>query len=359
MPGSAPNRADLSALCKVECVDMAGVGHSRCAAGILPADDFTGERMTTVVAEPQTAELFARPIPASAPAKPDPSLTAITQSAASAAQTDPHPVRTDRPAVQREVADSALKAEMTRIRILRWTRWIAVGITVIIALASFVLSFTTSWDLVSRARVPHSLAWLWPVIVDGTIAQSTLSVMVLGPYGDEHRKKRWFFGTVLVMAVLVSIVANALHAILPAGPLNPWLSAAIAAVAPLSALATVHGVVTLCRIPSLPPSIDVVDIAEDVDEDEGLEPENEDPSVPDMRFEGLAQELLNRGMTKQVPYHVTSVLNYTYRHPENLSAREIGQLVGISHEAVLRIQKAVQALPGGAELVRASATQSA
>lgn len=59
-------------------------------------------------------------------------------------------------------------------------------------------------------------------------------------------------------------------------------------------------------------------------------------------------------MTKQIPAHVVAVLNYTYRHPEDLSAREIGQLIGISHEAVIRIQKAVKALPGGAELVRSS-----
>ena len=72
------------------------------------------------------------------------------------------------------------------------------------------------------------------------------------------------------------------------------------------------------------------------------------------RLEALAQELLVRGMTKQIPAHVVAVLNYTYRHPEDLSAREIGQLIGISHEAVIRIQKAVKALPGGAELVRSS-----
>lgn len=309
--------------------------------------------MTTVVAEPETAELFARPIPPSAPPAPKPALPAAVPST-SAARPVHQAARAARPMQQSQVLDPAVKAEMNRIRILRWTRWIAVGITVLIALASFVLSFTTSWDLVSRARIPHSLAWLWPVIVDGTIAQSTLSVMVLGSYGDEHRRKRWFFGAVLVLAVLVSIVANALHSVLPPGPLSPWLSAAIAAVAPLSALATVHGVVTLCRIPSLPPIVGVVESADEGEGPEVAEPETEAAHTPNARLEALAQELLVRGMTKQIPAHVVAVLNYTYRRPEDLSAREIGQLIGISHEAVIRIQKAVKALPGGAELVRSS-----
>lgn len=135
-------------------------------------------------------------------------------------------------------------------KVLRATLVSAVVITTVIGIASFVLSFAALWDLATMAGVPRELSWLWPVIVDGTILQATISVIALAQF-DDQRSGRRFFWAVLVIAALVSIGANAMHAFISqAGTLHPALSAAIATVAPVSLLAATHGLGILVRIPS-------------------------------------------------------------------------------------------------------------
>jgi hypothetical protein len=134
-------------------------------------------------------------------------------------------------------------------RSLTFTRSAAVVITASIGVASFVLSFAALRDLAARAGIPEQLAWLWPLIVDGTILQATMAVVVLAGYQDQAHSRRYFW-TVLTCAAAVSVGANALHAVMPAGaPMEPWLAAAIAVVAPVSLLAATHGLSLLSRIP--------------------------------------------------------------------------------------------------------------
>ncbi|MET0200131.1 MAG: DUF2637 domain-containing protein [Rhodococcus fascians] len=135
-------------------------------------------------------------------------------------------------------------------KVLRATLASAVVITTVIGIASFVLSFAALWDLATMAGVPRSLSWLWPVIVDGTILQATISVIALAQFEDQRSGRR-FFWAVLVTAALVSIGANAMHAFISgAGTLHPALSATIATVAPVSLLAATHGLGILVRVPS-------------------------------------------------------------------------------------------------------------
>lgn len=145
-------------------------------------------------------------------------------------------------------------------KVLRATLVSAVVITTVIGIASFVLSFAALWDLATMAGVPRSLSWLWPVIVDGTILQATISVIALAQFEDQRSGRRFFWG-VLITAALVSIGANAMHAFISdAGTLHPALSAAIATVAPVSLLAATHGLGILVRVPAeLPKTIDIVD----------------------------------------------------------------------------------------------------
>jgi hypothetical protein len=134
-------------------------------------------------------------------------------------------------------------------RSLAVTRVAAVLITVGIGAASFVLSFAALRDLASRAGIPRQLAWLWPMIVDGTILQATMAVVVLAGHQGQQRSRRYFW-IVLASSAAVSVGANALHAVIPGtAPLNPWLAAAIAVVAPVSLLATTHGLSLLIRVP--------------------------------------------------------------------------------------------------------------
>ena len=103
--------------------------------------------------------------------------------------------------------------------------------------------------------IPGQLAWLWPMIVDGTILQATMAVVALAGHQDQERSRRYFW-IVLSSSAAVSVGANALHAVIPGSmPLSPWLAAAIAVVAPVSLLATTHGLSLLIRVPRRPDAV--------------------------------------------------------------------------------------------------------
>jgi uncharacterized membrane protein YidH (DUF202 family) len=150
--------------------------------------------------------------------------------------------------------DRSVETRMGR-RSLAITRVAAVLITIGIGAASFVLSFAALRDLAARAGIPGQLAWLWPMIVDGTILQATMAVVALAGHRDQERSRRYFW-IVLSSSAAVSVGANALHAVIPGTqPLSPWLAAAIAVVAPVSLLATTHGLSLLIRVPRRPEAV--------------------------------------------------------------------------------------------------------
>ncbi|MEV0250118.1 DUF2637 domain-containing protein [Nocardia sp. NPDC050712] len=125
---------------------------------------------------------------------------------------------------------------------MRFARWSAVIIIVAVGLAAFRLSFATLRDLAILAHIPPGDAWLFPVIVDGTIVQATLGVLVLA----KSPQRQWFIG-VLVIGALVSVVGNSLHAVAAGRELPWWASALVAAVAPISLLVDTHGLAVLFR----------------------------------------------------------------------------------------------------------------
>ncbi|MBJ8348955.1 DUF2637 domain-containing protein [Antrihabitans sp. YC2-6] len=163
--------------------------------------------------------------------------------------------------------------------VLRRTLVAAVAITVVIVCASFVLSFSVLWDLATMAGLPHELSWMWPVVVDGTILQATISVVALAPYDDQRRGRRFFWG-VLAVSALISVASNALHAFVAAdAALPPALAAAIATVAPISLLAATHGIAVLSRLRVQTPDLVVVAGADVLAADPVL-PEEEPTPVP-------------------------------------------------------------------------------
>ncbi|MBJ8344511.1 DUF2637 domain-containing protein [Antrihabitans sp. YC2-6] len=124
----------------------------------------------------------------------------------------------------------------------------AVGLTVAIATGAFVLSFAALSDLAVQAGQPRRLAWIWPVIVDGAILQSTISVVTLARFENAKPALR-FFWMVLASTASVSVAGNAFHAGISSGrTLAPLVSAAVATVAPVSLLAATHGIALLIRI---------------------------------------------------------------------------------------------------------------
>ncbi len=125
---------------------------------------------------------------------------------------------------------------------MRWARWSAVLVIVTIGVASFILSFAALRDLAVLANTPVRWAWLFPVIVDGTIIQATISALALA----KSPERQWFLW-VLAAGAAVSITCNSVHAIAAGNPLPGWACAIVAAIAPISLLIDTHGLALLFR----------------------------------------------------------------------------------------------------------------
>ncbi|MQY22449.1 DUF2637 domain-containing protein [Nocardia macrotermitis] len=126
---------------------------------------------------------------------------------------------------------------------------LAVLVIVGVGAAAFVLSFTTLRDLAKLAHIPASTAWLFPLIVDGTIIQATLGWLVLA----KSPERKYFMG-VLAAGSLISVAGNSIHAVANGHQLPAWLCAIVAAIAPISLLIDTHGLAVLFRAAHYQPS---------------------------------------------------------------------------------------------------------
>lgn len=120
----------------------------------------------------------------------------------------------------------------------------AVTGTVFIAAGAFWLSFTALADLARRSGIDRGQAWAWPLIVDGIIVVATVAVVALAG----QRRPTWYPWTLLAAGAIVSVTANAIHAVIAADSDVPSvLAASVAAVPPLVLLAITHLTVILTR----------------------------------------------------------------------------------------------------------------
>ncbi len=116
--------------------------------------------------------------------------------------------------------------------------------TVFIAAGAFWLSFTALADLARRSGIDGGQAWAWPLIVDGIIVVATVAVVALAG----QRRPTWYPWTLLAAGAIVSVTANASHAVIAADADVPSvLAASVAAVPPLVLLAITHLTVILTR----------------------------------------------------------------------------------------------------------------
>ena len=98
-------------------------------------------------------------------------------------------------------------------------------------------------DLARRSGIEAGQAWAWPLIVDGIIVVATVSVVALA-----GQRGAWYPWMLLAAGAIVSVTANALHAIVAADADVPGvLAASVAAVPPLVLLAITHLTVILTR----------------------------------------------------------------------------------------------------------------
>lgn len=135
----------------------------------------------------------------------------------------------------------------------RWAVITAVAGTVFIAAGAFWLSFTSLADLAHRSGIGAGQAWAWPLIVDGIIVVATVAVVALA-----GKPAAWYPWALLIGGALVSVTANAIHAIIAADSDVPGvLAGAVAAVPPVVLLAITHLTVILARHETVPaPEVD-------------------------------------------------------------------------------------------------------
>lgn len=120
----------------------------------------------------------------------------------------------------------------------------AVILSLIVVAASFTLSFNALADLAQMSgAIPDSLTWLLPVVIDVFILQATWCVYVATKRRDDAGKRYHF--AMLATFSTVSVAGNAGHAFLATEQdlMHGLMAVAIAIVAPLALLASIHGLV--------------------------------------------------------------------------------------------------------------------
>lgn len=125
-----------------------------------------------------------------------------------------------------------------------WVGRTSVAGTTLLAVGGFVLSFAALRDLAVRVGMPADLAWLWPLLIDGMIVESTLAVVALAQRGS--RRAVWYAWFLLAVGALVSVGSNGAHAVISG---HGWAGAAAASVPPVVLLATTHLTVLLMAAP--------------------------------------------------------------------------------------------------------------
>lgn len=127
--------------------------------------------------------------------------------------------------------------------------------TVFIAAGAFWLSFTALADLARRSGIDAGQAWAWPLIVDGIIVVATVAVVALA----SQSRPTWYPWTLLAAGAVVSVTANAIHAIIASDTdISAVLAASVAAIPPMVLLSITHLTVILTR-PTTTPDADVIE----------------------------------------------------------------------------------------------------
>lgn len=124
-----------------------------------------------------------------------------------------------------------------------WVGRTSVVGTGLLALGGFTLSFAALRDLAVRVGMPADLGWIWPLLIDGMIVESTLAVVALAQRGSRAVWYAWFL---LAAGAVVSVGSNSVHAMLTG---HGWAGAAAASVPPVVLLATTHLTVLLMAAP--------------------------------------------------------------------------------------------------------------
>ncbi len=118
-----------------------------------------------------------------------------------------------------------------------------------LAVAAFTLSFDALRELATISGLNPTLAWLWPLIVDGLIVIATAAAVALR---DRGRRVTWYPWATLILFSTISVAGNALHASNHAdhSAVSVTVAAGVSAVPALALLLASHLMVVLLSTPA-------------------------------------------------------------------------------------------------------------
>jgi hypothetical protein len=116
------------------------------------------------------------------------------------------------------------------VRAGRWTYRVSAAGVVALAAAAFTLSYDALHQLALDSQVRPSLAWLWPVVIDGTIVVALLTVLA----ANRAARKAGYPWTLAGLFSAASVAFNIAHA-----PDRP-VARLVFAMAPVALVLTTH-----------------------------------------------------------------------------------------------------------------------
>lgn len=161
-----------------------------------------------------------------------------------------------------------------------WVGRTSVVGTGLLALGGFTLSFAALRDLAVRVGMPTDLGWIWPLLIDGMIVESTLAVVALAQRGSRAVWYAWFL---LAVGALVSVGSNGAHAVISG---HGWAGAAAASVPPVVLLATTHLTVLLMAAPEASAQVPAAVVAPELQPEPGPDDGGGTPALVDGHVNG-------------------------------------------------------------------------
>ncbi|MDK7742900.1 DUF2637 domain-containing protein [Helcobacillus massiliensis] len=109
-----------------------------------------------------------------------------------------------------------------------------------VALLAFAMSFDALTELARGAGIRSEIAWMWPVVVDGSMVVATAAALVLRTAAD--RTVRAYPWAQLALFALISVIGNGLHALSSGGrvDLPALVAVAVSGVPPVALLLSTH-----------------------------------------------------------------------------------------------------------------------
>ncbi|MEV0709257.1 DUF2637 domain-containing protein [Nocardia aurea] len=232
-------------------------------------------------------------------------------------------------------------ADQHKSTAMKWARWSAAVIILAVGAAAFRLSFTTLQDLAVLARVPKSDAWLFPLIVDGTILLATFGVLVSPSKTSEQR----FFLAVLGIGAAVSVAGNSIHAMASGHPLPGWAAAIVAAVAPISLLADTHGLALLFRTVQRAPVVvtETAPVSVPAAGEVAVDPVSADPEPVDSATAVPAPVRVKPVAKKPVRPDPKTIARAVELHRDGMKYADIARELGVSARTAAKYAKSATA----------------